>query len=106
MSLKILAIGCAALGSVAVAQPAAPTANIPKNIAKVLSRGDGASEQTAYKVRSVQEEYQVLHALNLTPGKQSLVLKKKAYDVIEATDERTGVMHEVWFDISSFAPGF
>jgi hypothetical protein len=91
--------------SVAIAENAPPT-SVSKHLAKILTRGDGNSEQTAYRVKSVHEEYELLAALGLKPGKQSLVLKKKPYDVVEGTDERTGATREVWFDISSFYPEF
>jgi len=102
MLIAGLALSCV----VAVAQAVAQPVTASKHISKILSRGDGASEESAYKVKSVHEEYEILAALGLTPGKQSLVQKKKPYDVIEATDQRTGATREVWFDIGSFYPEF
>ena len=102
MKLKVLFIAGALSCSTALAQPTAS----PERIAKILSRGDGISQQTAYKVKSVREEYQVVAALGLEPGSQSLVVNNKPYDVIEATDPRTGAKRDVWFDISSFYGAF
>ena len=87
------------------ASAADQSASPSKHIAKILSATDGATQETAYKVSSVHEEYQVIAALKLTPKVQSLVVKNKPYDVIEAADE-TGATRKIWFDISSFYPEF
>ena len=92
---------------VAAVQPAhqpAPVIVPSKRIAKVLAKGDGLSRESAYRVRSVREEYEILRVFGLTPGKQSLVIgpNGKAYDTLEGTDPRTGQTLEMWFDISSF----
>ncbi len=105
LKLKHFTFALAAASSMAVAQPAA-TPSIPKHIAKIISRADGMTKKTAFKVRSVQEEHQVLAALGLAPGTQSLVITDKPYDQFDATDSRTGATREVWFDISSFYPEF
>jgi hypothetical protein len=102
MKLCALLISATLLCSAAVAEPAA----LPERIAKILSRGDGKSQQTAYKVKSVHEEYQVVAALALQAGGQSLVVNKKPYDLIEGTDPQTGAKRDVWFDISAFYPEF
>jgi hypothetical protein len=95
----------AVLGSAAPAQVAEPPA-VSKHIAKILARADGRSPETAYKVSSVRDEYQILQALGLAPGSQSLVFRKKPYDMLEATDPKTGAKREVWFDISAFFSTF
>jgi hypothetical protein len=100
MKFGVFMAGLALFGSVASAQ----SRTASKHIEEILSRGDGATKQTAYKVKSVREEYEILAALGLTPGTQSLVVDKKPYDVIEVTDPRTGANREIWFDISSFYP--
>jgi hypothetical protein len=92
---------------VAVAQPAPsliPVIQPSGRIDKVLKKGDGRSQQTAYKVKSVREEYEILRVFGLKPGSQSLVTgsDKKPYDIIEVTDPNTGQKLELWFDISSF----
>ncbi len=102
MKFVTLAIAAALICSTVEAEQTAPSGRI----AKILARSDGRSAETAYKVRSVREEYQVLAALGLEPGRQSLVVRKRPYDVIEATDARTGMKREVWFDIGSFYPEF
>jgi hypothetical protein len=86
----------------AISAPASAQGTPSKRIAKLLASTDGQSMETAYKVRSAREEYQVLAALGLQPGKQSLITAKKAYDRLDATDTRTGEQRTVWFDISSF----
>ena len=91
---------------VANAQPDASPTNIPKQVMKIISRADGKSPETAFKVGSVREEYEVLMALGLTPKSQALVVKKKPYDLLTAIDPSTGSEREVWFDISSFYPEF
>jgi hypothetical protein len=72
--------------------------------AKILSKGDGLTRDTAFRVRSVSEEYAILRTFGLEAGKQSLVVGKngKAYDVLTATDPRSGATVELWFDVSSF----
>jgi hypothetical protein len=73
-------------------------------IAKVMKTGDGKSAETAYKVKSIGEEYQVVAALGYPrPEMQSLVFAKdKPYDVLTTTDPKTGEKVQIWFDISSF----
>jgi hypothetical protein len=100
--VTICFIGICIFSAAASAQtsPQAPTP--PRHISKILSKGDGLSEQTAYRVASVHDEYEVVAALGLTSEQQSLVIKKKPYDVLDAKDLRTGAVRKVWFDISSF----
>lgn len=104
--MKRFVILLAALGTAAVAQPSTTTSSVPKHIAKILSRADGRSKETAYKVSSVQEEYQIMRALGLTIKLQALVEAKKPYDLFTAVDPATGAERDVWFDISSFYPEF
>jgi hypothetical protein len=106
--MKFLRLCLAGLLLICIVAPASAQeqgARLSKHIAKIVAANNGMTEQTAYKVRSVKEEYQVLAALKLTPKVQSLVLKKKPYDVIQAADE-TGATREIWFDISAFYPEF
>lgn len=109
MGIRIKWIQCiiaVALISGAIPASAADQSASPsKHISKILAAADGASEETAYKVSSVHEEYEILAALRLVPKVQSLVVKKKPYDVIEAADE-AGAARKIWFDISSFYPEF
>jgi hypothetical protein len=94
------------LASPAISQPSslapASKAKLDKRIAKVVAKGDGKTQETAYKVRSVAEEYLILDYLGLAPQAQALVAGKKTFDRIEAKDPRTGTTHTIWFDISSF----
>ena len=104
--MKRFLILLGALGAAAVAQPSTTTTNVPQHIAKILSRADGHSKEMAYKVSSVQEEYQIMRALGLTIRLQALVEDKKPYDLFKAVDPATGAERDVWFDISSFYPEF
>jgi hypothetical protein len=84
--------------------PCAPApAPASGRIARLLASADGASAATAYRVRSVREEYQILAALGLCPGSQGLTtVGRRTYDVLTALDPRTGAERELWFDISAF----
>jgi len=85
------------------AQDAKPP--VSKHIAKIMARSDGLSEATAFKVSGVQDEYEIAAALGVKVTSQSLVLKKKAYDVLDCTDAE-GKSVTLWFDINSFYPEF
>lgn len=102
---KLLAL-VALVALVANAQPIAATTNLSAHIAKIISRTDGKTQESAYKVASVHDEYEVLKALGLTSKSQALVVKNKPYDVLTAVDPATGSERTVWFDISSFYPEF
>lgn len=103
--MKALAIGLLLFASTAAAQPAASPV-ISKHVEKILSRADGTSQATAYKVSSVSDEYDIIKALGLEMKSQALVVGKKPYDLITAIDRVTGTERQVWFDISSFYPEF
>jgi predicted RNA-binding protein associated with RNAse of E/G family len=90
--------------SPAPAQPGgAPTPTA--HIARIMAHGDGRSPQTAYKVGSVREEYEIVRALGFTVKSQALVGGKKPYDMLEVVDARGNVLR-LWFDISAFYPEF
>jgi hypothetical protein len=78
----------------------APVAS--KHIEKIMSKGDGASRATAYKVGSVRDEYEIVRLLGLETKRQALIVEKKAYDLLTVVDPATGNERELWFDISSF----
>ena len=64
-------------------------ASIPPIIEKILNSGNGKSIDTAYKVNSVQEEYDVIWYLQLRPITQKLHIKGGYfYDEIK-TDKKT-----------------
>lgn len=85
--------------------PANPPPPPPSShIVKVMAKGDGASAETAYKVSSVKDEYEIVRVLGLEVKSQSLVVRKKPYDVLEVVDPRDGRSRELWFDIGSFYP--
>ncbi len=73
-------------------------------IAQLIASTDGRTKETAFKVKSVAEEYQILAALKLKPGSQDLIIgpDRHPYDMLTATDSATGADREVWFDIKSF----
>lgn len=89
------------------AQPAPalmPVVQPSSRIAKILRKGDGRSQETAFRVKSVREEYEILRTFGLEPVIQSLIVgtNRKPYDRIQAKNPTTGETIELWFDISSF----
>jgi hypothetical protein len=73
------------------------------HVQQLLQQTDGASAERAFKVKSVPEEYEILRALGLKPGIQSLVSDHgRMYDLLTVTDPRTGQERKLWFDINSF----
>ncbi|MGF7149514.1 hypothetical protein FHS96_003165 [Sphingomonas zeicaulis] len=72
-----------------------------KHIAKIMERGNGLSPETAYKVSSVRDEYQIMAQLGFEVSSQSLVVQRKPYDVLEGKDA-DGQTRKIWFDISKF----
>ncbi|MEZ0243443.1 MAG: DUF4919 domain-containing protein [Sphingomonas sp.] len=105
--MKPFALALLLAPAVMVVAPAAQAQEVEQTsgrIAKIMKSGDGKSAETAYKVKSIGEEYQVMQALGYPrPEMQSLVFEKdKPYDVLTTTDPKTGEKVEVWFDISSF----
>lgn len=92
------------VASAQLAPALVPVTEPSGRIAKVLEKGDGRSEKTAFRVKSVRDEYEILRTFGLEPGVQSLIIgtNKKPYDRIEAKNPKTGETVELWFDISSF----
>jgi Domain of unknown function (DUF4919) len=84
------------------AVPASGVAAPSKHVAKIMARADGASPERAYKVSSVRDEYAIVRALGLEVRSQSLIRRKKMYDVLEVADPRDGSVRRLWFDISRF----
>lgn len=74
----------------------------PKSLRKILAKGDGLTKETAYKVKSVRQEYEIVEYFGMRPGRQALVVDGKAYDVVTASDPETGKTREFWFDVSAF----
>jgi hypothetical protein len=88
-----------------LAAPSGPdTAPAPsKHVQQLLQQTDGASAERAFKVNGVPEEYEIVRALGLKPGMQSLVSDHgRMYDVLTVTDPKTGRERRLWFDINSF----
>jgi hypothetical protein len=96
-----LALALSQAPALADGPPPAPSAHI----AKIMAKGDGRSPETAWKVGSVREEYDIVRALGLTVKSQSLIGGKKPYDMLEVADARGNVLR-LWFDISAFYPDF
>ena len=60
--------------------------NPPIDIVKIMKSGNGQSIETAYKVYSVDQEYELLHYLKLKPVMQKLHIKVgDFYDAITTT---------------------
>ncbi len=77
-----------------------------RHITKIMARADGRSQQTAFKVSAVKDEYDILAALKLKAVNQSLVDHGGRYfDVIVAADG-AGTESTLWFDISKFYIAF
>lgn len=103
--IGILAALALAMASANGAGPSAAPVSVAapsKHIAKIMARGDGASPETAYRVSSIRDEYEIVRALGLEVRSQSLVRRKKMYDVLEVADPRDGSIRRLWFDISRF----
>lgn len=74
-----------------------------RRIADLIASTAGAAAESAFRVRSIREEYEILGALGLCPEMQSLMQHGRySYDMLRARDPRTGATREFWFDISSF----
>lgn len=82
--------------------PSPPAAH-QRRIADLLASTTGAAAETAFHVRSIREEYEILGALGLCPQMQALIFRgDHPYDMLSTLDPRTGAARELWFDISSF----
>lgn len=79
----------------------AETLPVAKHIQKIMTKADGLTPKTAFKVSSVKDEYQIVVALGVTVQSQSLVLQKRAYDVLTVVS-KSGETRELWFDINRF----
>jgi hypothetical protein len=105
--MKILSMlaALALVGAVTAQPPAhsqessAAVPSVPKRIAKIMSKGDGRTKESAYRVSSVKQEYQILAVLGLEPVSQALVIDDKSYDLLKARDPKTGAERDVWFQI-------
>lgn len=97
-SIMLLAVILALTGAPAfVADP-----RLPRRMEKANIGRDGATAETAYKVQSVREEYQIARALGVRTRSQALVEQDgKMFDVLSGTDA-DGKKRELWFDISAF----
>jgi hypothetical protein len=87
-----------------LAVPEAPLPAQTDRIDQVMAKTDGKTRETAYKVKSVGDEYEILRRLKLRPDVQSLIMddKGRPYDMLSAIDPATGGKVELWFDISAF----
>ena len=75
----------------------------PVNLEDVRAGNLGATQDTAIKVSSVKQEYEIVASLGLEMESQSLAFSgRKAFDVIKAKDPETGNIQTLWFDVSSF----
>lgn len=73
-----------------------------KLIRTIMTSGDGESEETAYVVIKVSDEYTLLDAFGLDFEKQALVGKKgKYYDKMTVSSEKKG-KEDVYFDVNLF----
>ncbi len=69
-------------------------------IGSLLSSGDGRTLETAFRVITVREEYELLRALSLQGLGQQLVTEAdRFYDVLRVRDVN-GVEGEIFFDVT------
>lgn len=69
-------------------------------IASILDSGDGKSEETAYVVISIEEEYAILSVLGIRQPQQALVYgTDHTYDQFEGADGKTGKKVTLYFQI-------
>jgi hypothetical protein len=69
-------------------------------IQAILQTGDGKSPETAWEVIATQEEYVILHVMELRPGSQSLLhASDHSYDKLEAIDPKTQQKVTLYFNI-------
>lgn len=73
-----------------------------KLIRTILYSGDGRSEESAYVVMKIEDEYTIVNALELQSKGQALKSKdKKFYDVISVAENNYGI-EKVYFNIDLF----
>jgi hypothetical protein len=71
--------------------------SISESLMNSVMTGDGLTPKTAYTVISVQEEYELLHALGLKVTRQALAkIDSHAYDVM-TTEGHDGVAGDYYF---------
>ncbi|MCS6870151.1 MAG: DUF4919 domain-containing protein [Anaerolineae bacterium] len=69
-------------------------------IGSLLSSGDGRSPETAFKVITVREEYEMLRALSLESLGQRLIAENdRYYDVLTVRDAN-GAEGEIFFEVT------
>jgi hypothetical protein len=68
-------------------------------IEELIASTDGATKATAYKVQSLDEEYQILKALHLKPVGWDLIVDEDnhPYDIL-TTVAGDGTKRQKWFD--------
>lgn len=75
-------------------------AYVGKIMNSIFESGDGRTQQTAFHVFQVKEEYETLKFLRLRPVGQSLLETNGNYfDLLTAEDEK-GNKHEIYFNIN------
>lgn len=69
-------------------------------ISSLLSSGDGRTPETAFKVITVREEYEMLRALSLESlGQRLITANDRYYDVLSVRDAN-GAQGEVFFEVT------
>ena len=70
----------------------------------IMSQGDGKTQETAYQVIDVAEEYALFRAMNLTPTSQGASAPKDGQPVIDTmtvTDNRTKEQRVMYFAVEN-----
>jgi len=84
--------------------PAAFHRNIANGLLRVvMSKGDGATSETAWPVIDISEEYAVMRVLGLSLQKQSLSMKPDGsgpkLDILEVIDQSTKMPRTLYFNV-------
>lgn len=102
--LLIMAIACAQLGNSEEARKY--YFKYDRIISAILSSGDGATEQSAWSVILISDEYELINALGFQSTGQQKMLSKSLCDFIYVSDNDYGI-DGFYFDVSRpFARGF
>lgn len=70
----------------------------------ILSQGDGKTEETAYRVIDISEEYAVFRSLNLTPRAQGAPIPKDGEPIVDrltVIDNRTKEERVMYFAVEN-----
>ncbi|PJF42514.1 MAG: hypothetical protein CUN50_03825 [Candidatus Thermofonsia Clade 1 bacterium] len=70
-------------------------------IHSLLSSGDGRSPESAFKVITLREEYELLRALSLESLGQRLIAHNERYYDVLSVQDANGAQGEIFFDVTA-----